>query len=121
MPRLQTAQVANFDFGAPAVSAQVLRLKARQGGKLDGVFTNLGDTDLTVSIQVSDDNVTFAATTAANNLAAVTNLVIPARQSREVLISLRQGEDNFVRVMASGGVRGEFQVRDSARLDVLVA
>lgn len=121
MPRLQSAQVANYDFGATAVSGEVLRFKAGQGGKLRGVLTNLGDTDLIVSVQVSSDNITFVATTAANNLQAVTGLVIPPRQSRDVLVGLRQAKDAFIRVLASGGVRGELQLRDDCQLDVLRA
>lgn len=121
MPRLQTAQVANFDFGAPAAAAEVLRFNARQGGKLHGVISNLGDTDLTVSVQVSKDNATFAATTVANNLQAVTGLVIPARQSRDILLNLRQGQDQFIKVLGAGGVRGELQLRDDCHLDVLRA
>ena len=119
MPRLQTAQVANYDFGAPAASAEVLRFKAGQGGKLHGVLSNLGDTDLTVSVEVSKDNATFAATTAAANTTAVTGLVIPAKQSRDVLINLRQDQDIFVKVLGAGGVRGELQLRDDCHLDVL--
>lgn len=119
MPRLQSAQVANYDFGAPAASAEVLRFKAGQGGKLHGVLSNLGDTDLAVSIEVSKDNTTFAATTAANNTTAVTALVIPPRQRRDVLVTLRQDRDTYVKVLAAGGVRGELQLRDDCHLDTL--
>jgi hypothetical protein len=119
MPRLQTAQVANYDFGAPSVSAEVLRFKAPQGGFLRGVFANLGDTDLTVSVEVSKDNVTFAATTAPNNGQAVTAVVVPSRQSRDFKINLRHEQDAFIKVLASGGVRGELQLRDDCHLDII--
>lgn len=119
MPSLQTAVVANYDFGAPAALLEVLRFKSAQGGKLHCTFANVGDTDLTVSVQVSADNASFSATTAANNTAAVTSLVIPPKQTRNVLLTLRHGLDDYVRVLGAGGVRGQLQLRDECRLDII--
>ena len=118
MPQLQSAQVANYDFGAPNVAGApgdvVLRFTLQRGGKLDFSFANpVGDADFLASVEVSADGVTYAATTVANNTLAITNASI--RRKHAALgfsISLRANLDRFLRIRASGGARGEVQIRD---------
>jgi len=120
MPQTQTAQVALYDFGAPAGAlAEVLKFRARKGGKLDLKLENPGVEAFNASVQVSADGTTWAATTAANNGTAVTNLAVPAKQSKEATINLRDGQDNFVRVLANGGVRGQIQIRPDSLLEIV--
>lgn len=111
MPRTQTANVAIYDFGAPVTEDAVLTFQARRGGRLTVRLENYGDTDLAATLQVSDDGSTWADTTAAANTTAVADVTIPPRQYREYQISLRDGEDAWMRLQASGGVRGQMQVR----------
>jgi hypothetical protein len=120
MPQNQVANIAVFDFGAPAATATVLKFRAKPnvGGKLDLKFENSdGANQITVSVEVSADNVTYAATTAGNNLAAVTNLAVPRKVSKEATILLRRGVDLYLRVTASGSARGQLQMRGDPILE----
>ncbi len=118
MPRRQAAAVDVYDFGAPAAEATVLDFKVKQGGKLDLMFENLEGNDLTVSVEVSEDGTSYAATTAANNLAAVTDEVIAAATNKDFTILARQDLDNYVRVLASGATRANMQVRPDGVLQI---
>lgn len=122
MSSLQSAQVSVADFGAPNVSAPVLVFQARSGGNVSLTFENpVANTDLTVAVQVSVDNVTYAATTAPNNLEAVTAVVVAPRVRKDFTINLRAGIDNYFRVVASGGVRGVMQYRgDNAQIEQII-
>ena len=111
MPRRQAAAVDVYDFGAPAAVATVLDFKVLQGGKLDLCFENLEAPDLTVSVEVSEDGVTYAATTAADNLAVVTDEVVAGGCNKDFTVLARQDLDNYVRVRALGGTRANMQVR----------
>lgn len=127
MPGTQIATMGNFDFGAPATEGEVLRflVKHKQGGKLILTFENPsgGANDITVSVEVAppvndppgDGQVlapdTFVATTAANNLAAITDLLVAKNTTREATILLRPGIDVFMRVTAAGASRGILQIR----------
>lgn len=116
MPRSQVATVANYDFGAPAAEAVVLRFQVRvgHGGNLPLTFENLDDVDGEVTLQVSEDDATFVDVGNAN----LVNAAIPARQEVNEVLSLRQGKDNFVRVQALGGVRLRMQVRHDESLQI---
>lgn len=113
MPRTQTANVGNYDFGAPVAEGVALKFKTRdnQGGRLTARFENYGDSDLTVTVQVSADDSTYADTAVATNGNAVADEVVPPRQHREFEFFLRAGQDNYMRVQALGGVRGLLQLR----------
>jgi hypothetical protein len=119
MPKTQVASVATYEFGAPAVAAEVLRFRALRGGKLALRFENPeGDADVTVSLKVSPDGVTTAALTANDNLVVVTDESIPQKQSRDYTILLREGVDTHLHVEAVGGARCTMQVRsDGAKLE----
>ena len=115
MPYPQTAQVAVAAFGAPVVAAPVVSFSAASGGNVIMTFSNpVDDASLVVSVQVSADNATFVATSANNNLVAITSEVILPRTSRTFTINLRGNKDSFFRVVASGGVRGELHWRGDA-------
>lgn len=120
MPASQVANIAVFDFGAPAATGTVLqfRTKIDRSGKLDLKFENSdGANDLTVSVEVSTNGSSWAATTAGNNLVAVTNVAVPKKVSKEATILLRRGIDLYVRVRASGSARGQLQVRGDVILE----
>lgn len=112
MSHAQTAQVQNYDFGAPAVLTEVLRFRASRGGIMHLRFeaTN-SENDLVVSVQVSPDGVTTAATTSTNNTSAVTGMTVKKGLENQAIVALRQGVDNFVHVLASGPGRGQLQIR----------
>lgn len=118
MPRTQTANVGNYDFGAPVAEGVPLKFAARNGGRLTARFENYGDSDLTVTLQVSADDSTYADTAATPNGSAVADEVIPPRQYREFQINLREGQDNYLRLQALGGVRGLLQLRGDEALIV---
>lgn len=118
MPRTQVANIGTYAFGAGVTANQPLLFSVRRGGRLTVRLENQGDVAMTATLQVSADNTTFAATTAAANTTAVSAVSVPARQYREYQISLREGQDKFFRLSVSGGVRGEMQVRGDEILDV---
>lgn len=118
MPQSQVAAVQNYDFGAPVVEAEVLRFSVKTGGKLALRFENTeGEADGEVTVQVSDDNVTFADT-AAENLVAVANEAIQRGTHKDYTILLRAGVDNYFRVQAAGGCRMVMQVRSDMDLGI---
>ena len=123
MPRTQAAHVPTYQFGAVSVPGapgdEVLKFETFQGGRQQLRFeASDAENDVTVSVEVSEDGVSFNATTVANNLTAVTNEVILPRTSREFTVLLRAGLDNFMRVRASGGDRGELQIRGPGELEI---
>lgn len=131
MPAAQVANIANFDFGAPVATGTVLqfRTKPNMGGKLDLKFENPnGDNAVTVSVQVATTRTGldpagtggYAATTVANNLAAVTDVVVPRRTSKEATILLRRDIDAYVRVLAKGRARAALQIRGDPILEPMV-
>jgi hypothetical protein len=114
MPQMQSAQVAVADFGAPNVAAPVLVFQALSGGVVDlDFFNSEAKTDLTVSVQVSADGITYNATSVNNNSAVITNVAVQPRVQRNFTINLRNNIDNYFRVVASGGVRGTMQYRSA--------
>lgn len=115
MPSMQTAVVANYDFGAPVAEAVVLefRVKENQGGKLDLMFENQSENPMTVTVQVSADGTTYADTSVADLE------VLAKTRSDAKTILLRQGLDKFVRLQAVGGTRGRLQVRPDSLLDII--
>jgi len=119
MPASQVAKVQNFDFGAPAAEASVLKFQVRKGGKCTLRFENPeGVADGEVTVQVSDDGTTWADMTAANNLTAVANVSIPRKQWREYVVLLRETKDAFMQVLAVGSTRLQMQIRADAKLEV---
>jgi len=119
MPQSQVAVVQAYDFGAPAVAGEVLKFRTKRGGKLQLSFENSeGLNDGTVSVEVSEDGTTFVATTAANNLVAVTNEVIKRGTHREFAILLRHEKDVYFRVTASGQTRMNVQIRSDQVLEI---
>tara|TARA_R100001086_G_scaffold236587_2_gene160108 strand:+ start:216 stop:590 length:375 start_codon:yes stop_codon:yes gene_type:complete len=118
MPRSQTANTGVYGFGAPVTESDVLTFRVRKGGRLTLRVENYGDTALGYTVQVSPDNSSWADTASATNGDAVADESCPARQYREHQINLRDGQDNFVRLQASGGVRGELQIRGDNILEI---
>lgn len=120
MPRIQSAVVDNYDYGAPAVEAEVLKFKVKKAGRLIVTFLNAdGAADIVNTLQVSPDGSTWADTSAANNLAAVADETVVKRGSASFETLLRAGEDLYLRLLAVGGARGQMQVRGEAELDIL--
>lgn len=120
MPLSQVANIGVYDFGAPTAIATVLifRVKGKTGGKLSLKFENPdGVNDGTVSVEVSADGVTYAATTAGNNLAAVTSVAVPRRTAKDATILLRRDTDAWMRVRALGACRMQLQIRGDAILE----
>jgi hypothetical protein len=122
MPHTQVANVACFDFGAPAAQAVVLKFHAKRGGKLTLRFENAeGSADVAVTAQVSVDDVPahFANTSVAANGFALVAESIPQKQYKEYQLFLRQGADNYLRILASGEARCQLQIRGDAILDAM--
>ena len=89
------------------------------GGVIQLRFENPeGLNDATISVEVSADNSTYAATTAANNLEAITNVSIPRKTFNDYELLLRQGVDLYMRVRGSGRTRVQMQVRTGGFLDI---
>jgi len=121
MPRTQVANIGTYGFGAGVSENAPLTFAVRRGGRLTVRVENQNEpstTALTVTLQVSADNSTWADTTAAANTTAVADVSVPARQYREWQISLRQGQDLFFRLQAAGAGRGEMQVRGDEILQI---
>ncbi len=118
MPNPQSAQVANYEFGAPVALGVVAKWNCLRGGKVLFTFTDEGDADAVASIEVSADDVTYAATTAALNNTAVTSLSIPRKVCKTVEVLLRAGVDKFVQLKLSGGTRVTVQLREHERAGV---
>jgi len=116
MPARQIASVDNYDFGAPAVEAEVLQFEVLIGGKLALTFVNEGESDLEVTVQVSADGSSWADTTAGNNLVAVANETIIPKTNKDYAIIARADVDLYLRVQAVDGVHGSLQVRPDAAL-----
>ena len=130
MPETQVSAVSVYDVNAPVVkdTVLVLRLRESRGGKVLFSFrptTGFGghdeapENDAEVNVEVSDDGVSYAATTAANNGTAVTDEAVPALTEQTFEVSLRAGTDTFVRVQASGGTRLQIQTRPNENLEVV--
>ena len=118
MPIPQVAAVANYDFGAPAVAAEVLTLRVKKSGKVDLKFINAeGDGDGTVTVKVSPDNTTKAAVTAANNLSTFADVAVIPKCTKEVTLLMRATKDSYLHVIAEGGVRMQMQVRGDAEFE----
>lgn len=113
MPFSQAATVANYDFGAPVISAEVLkfRVRANQGGRITARVENHGDADLVVTVKSSKDDVTYA-----NELGAVT---VKPLTSDDFTFLVNASSDEFVSVHASGGVRGILQLRGDSILEAI--
>lgn len=128
-PVTVTAFSGGVDGDANAV-VKKFRVKGNHGGKLDLKFENAdGERDLNVSVQVATSptgltptsaNGGWQATTAGNNLAAVTNLSVPRFTTKEATILLRRGVDAYVRILAIGRCRASVQIRGDAILEPLV-
>ncbi len=119
MPQSQVAAVQNFDVGLPAVEAEVLKFRAHHGGKVQIRFENEeGDNDGTVSVKVAPDGSTWVDTTAADNLEAIVDEVIPRAQHRDFTILLRQEEDAYMQVVGLGETRLQVQLRSDMNLEV---
>ena len=119
MPSLQSAQVANYEFGAPVALADVAIFKVgRPGGIFDITVLGEGDGPVTVSVEVSTDGTSYAATTSGNNKTAVTAAVTVARGKNTYSVLLRAETDKFFKIKASGGVRFVVQMRGHEAMGV---
>lgn len=121
MPQTQTAQVAVYDFGAPVAIGTVLQFRARQGGKLDIKFENPAPSSVPfiATLQVSADGITWADTSATSNGEAVAAVSVPPRESKEFTVILRADKDRHFRLRASGGTRGQVQIRPDSILEIV--
>lgn len=115
-----------------SASESVLKFTIKFGGKLHLVFSNpvqgsdgfartTEGPSMTVSVTVSPDDITYSATTSSNNGAAVTGVAIPAAQSKEFVVIMRAGIDKFMRVAATGGTRGQLQIRATQSVGIDIA
>ena len=121
MPRTQVANIGTYGFGAGVTENAPLTFSVRRGGLLTIRDENQNEPQtgpIVVTLQVSADGTTWADTAATPNLTAVADVSIPARQYREWQVRLRQGQDNFLRLQASGGGRGELQIRGDEILQI---
>lgn len=126
-PTPQVANIGTYDFGAPAAAGApgdvvlIFRKRPGQGGKVTLTFVNPVDNPagtLTVSTEVSEDGTTYAATTAANNLVAITGATLVSRQKR-TFEQLFRVDDNFMRVRASGALRGQLLIHGDELFDIV--
>lgn len=127
MPSLQVANIGTFDFGAPVASGApgdvvlVFRKRAGHGGKVALTFINPPDNPdgtLTVSVETSEDGSSYAATTSAAHLVAITAATLTAR-TKKTFEQLWRVDDNFIRVRASGGLRGQLLIHSDTLLDIV--
>mgnify|MGYP001559401561 FL=1 len=131
MPRSQVANIGVYNVGAPVTAGApgdvVLQFSQRdgRGALLTIVVENAeGSANATLTYEVSADNSTFAATTAAANGTAVNGVTLRRKEKLTHTIRLRpsrQGStgtqgDLWFRIRASGGTRIEFQVRGDENL-----
>jgi hypothetical protein len=121
MPQSQVAKRDVYDFGAPAAEAVVLKFRVPRGGKLDLNFENSeGVADGEVTVQVSEDGVTYADTTAAANLVAVANEAVQRGCRKSFAgVLLREGLDNYMQVQALGGCRMNLQMVKDQNLEIV--
>lgn len=121
MPLTQSAVVANHDVGLPAVAAAVAIFSSSRGGLLEISLENAdGAVSGTVSLQVSADGVTYANASAAANGQAIANVVIKPGTRQVFAITLREGQDNFLQIYGSGGVRLQAQFRGNVGLQLVL-
>jgi len=124
MPGLQVAAVDEYDFGAPSTLTEVLRFKnnPHSGGLVKTTFlcpSLSGGTaafavtngPLTFSLQVSADGSSWNALTVNSNLVVVTNVTLVALGMLDYTFLMRNGIDNYLRLLASGNGRGQMQIR----------
>lgn len=127
MPANQTAATGVYGFGAPNGADddanEILRFSVRRGANINVRVENLGrdetEGDVTFSIQVSPLTISWADTTAAANLTAVADVAIGPREHRDFPIGLRQGTDQMLRFVASGGVQGNVQINGDEHLQIV--
>jgi hypothetical protein len=134
MPDLQVASVDVFDFGAagtgnPAAgnAATVLLFEVKRAGKVQFTFSNPDDSVLTVTVQTASaltasagEFTLFADIAAATHLSLIANIAVPAKtNSAPYDVLLREGLDKYVRVLATGRVRGQLQVRPGNSLSLI--
>lgn len=130
MPSNQVASKSNYDIGAPATANAMLgwRVRKNRGGKVRLLVTrdvqdqteNPGNMTFSVQVapaQASGQPGTFIATTAALNLAAVTNEVVGLGQTKAYEILLGSNRDAFVLFKASGGCRAQVQIEHDDLLE----
>jgi hypothetical protein len=119
MPREQVATVAVYDFGPSPVNGDSLRWRVKRGTRLVGKVEVQGtDTDVTYTIQVSNDGSTWTATTVNDHGVVLTNVVVRAGGSHDFVLNLRQGRDLYLRLSSSGG-RANLQLRGGQWLEEL--
>jgi len=119
MPKTNVASVQNYDFGAPVALATVLKFRVKKPGDLD-IRLELVDAvnDMAIVGAVSDDDVTYTTTTVNDNRAII-NETVQAKCSQSWNIGLRAEKDLYLRFQASGGARGQLQIRGSAQLEIV--
>jgi hypothetical protein len=96
-----------------------LMFLASRGGLVQMRFEGIGSAAIAVTVQVSADGKTWANTSAAANVQAIVSESIAPSQHKNFEINLRAGLDNYVRVIAVGGDRGQVQVRSEVELEVV--
>ncbi len=114
MPRVNAGSVDQQEFGAPAgaTEAQVLLFRAKNGGNAVFTFDNVGEEDLTVSLNVSVDGVSFNSTAHAA-------VVIKPSGAMDLKLNCRESIDNYIEVTAKGGDRGQVQIRKLNGLEII--
>jgi hypothetical protein len=128
MPQLQVASVPCYDFAAPAALAEVLAWRVLKGGRLVLTFENEDTAALTVEVEASVDNSSYAVLTVAKNglqIGTGTGVAIPAKTRKTYEINVAYAGsatsgDNYIRIEAAGSVRGNVQIRGEAMLELIL-
>lgn len=112
-----SASVGTLVFSVKGGGKALLHIEVPVNGP-NGIGIRPVTNALAVSIQVSKDGITWAATTAQNNITAITAASVGAGQSKDYELGLRQGVDNFFRLNATGGGRGILQIRSQQSVGI---
>jgi hypothetical protein len=89
-----------------------------RGGRINATF-EAADDAVTVTLQVSQDGITYSNTTAPNNVSAVVSQTIPARTRWSFPLLLREGKDKYLRLVATGPGIGCLEIEHNGIVEPL--
>lgn len=114
MPRTQVAHVPTIRLapGNPSAIYRVLK-----GVKLE-IRLEAEDDASTVSLQVSPDGTTWAATTANDNGQALTSAALVAGGTLDFSVNIRHQRDNYIRWIVVGAPV-TLELRGEEKLDIV--
>lgn len=127
MPRTQVATVGVYEFGqsptnavafsgnGPPITADSLRFSIKRGGPVQ-FSVEAYDADLSYTLQVSVDGVTWVNAVSSAGVSLASRTVVANGHDNHTL-NLRTNQDLYLRLVASGG-RGTFEPRGDSVFDL---